>query len=104
MRNDCDAMNRAFWIDWRTTRYGIADWQHGFDDIAAFRAAQPMPHFTRRLLDTRITTFGRDTAVVQTRFLRSDTTKLGLQTQTWVRFAEGWKVVAAHVSLVDGLG
>ena len=27
--------------------------------------------------------------------------KVGRQMQTWVRFPEGWRVVAAHVSVID---
>jgi len=102
MRNDVAALGRFFWDHEAATRYGFADWQHGADAIAAYRATVPAPDFTRTLHELRISSFGRDFAVVQTQFRRSDTAKLGLQSQTWVRFAGvGWKIVAAHVSLVD---
>jgi hypothetical protein len=31
----------------------------------------------------------------------SNPRKIGRQMQTWVRFPEGWRVVAAHVSMID---
>ena len=36
-----------------------------------------------------------------TEFKRSDTHLHGFQTQTWVRMPEGWKIVSAHVSMVE---
>jgi ketosteroid isomerase-like protein len=101
MRNDVAALNAFFWRDARVTRYGIADLQHGHDALVAFRAAAPAPAFTRDLSHLRITTFGADTAVAMTQFHRSGSSQLGMQTQTWVRFADGWKIVSAHVSLID---
>jgi allophanate hydrolase len=102
MRNDVAALGRFFWDHEAATRYGFADWQHGAQAIADYRATVPAPDFTRTLHELRISSFGRDFAVVQTQFRRSDTAKLGLQSQTWVRFAAaGWKIVAAHVSLID---
>jgi len=102
MRNDVAALGRFFWDHEAATRYGFADWQHGAQSIADYRATVPAPNFTRTLHELRISSFGRDFAVVQTQFRRSDTHKLGLQSQTWVRIAGvGWKIVAAHVSLID---
>ncbi|MCW7541202.1 oxalurate catabolism protein HpxZ [Aquabacterium sp. A7-Y] len=102
MRNDVAALGEFFWDHEAATRYGFADVQHGAQAIAAYRATVPVPDFTRTLHALRISSFGRDFAVVQTQFRRSDTPRLGLQSQTWVRFAGvGWKIVAAHVSLVD---
>ena len=102
MRNDAAALGRFFWDHEAATRYGFADWQHGAQAIADYRATVLAPTFTRTLHELRISSFGRDFAVVQTQFRRSDTHKLGLQSQTWVRFAgAGWKIVAAHVSLID---
>jgi hypothetical protein len=101
MRNDVAALNGTFWRDARVTRYGIADVQLGHDALVAFRSATVAPTFTRELRRLRISTFGVDLAVAMTEFVRSDTRKLGLQTQTWVRFADGWKIVSAHVSMID---
>ena len=100
MRNDVVALNDFFWDDPRTTRYGIADRQWGLAQIAAYRAATPAPQFTRVLEHPRITAYGRDMAVAQVEFVRSDTALRGFQTQTWVRMAGGWKIVAAHVSMI----
>jgi ketosteroid isomerase-like protein len=101
MANDVAALNDYFWRDARLTRYGIADLQLGYDALVAFRAATPAPDFTRELSRVRIHTFGSDTAVAMCEFRRSDTRKLGMQTQTWLRFADGWKIVSAHVSTID---
>lgn len=100
MANDVEALNGYFWDDARVTRYGIADRQFGIDELVAFRAATPAPGYTRRLEHLRIAAFGADLAVAQVEFVRSDTTLRGFQTQTWVRFETGWKIVAAHVSMI----
>jgi hypothetical protein len=101
MANDVTALNGYFWCDARLTRYGIADLQRGHDELAAFRAATPAPAFTREIRRLRIITFGADMAVAMCEFLRSDTSKLGMQTQTWARLADGWKIVSAHVSMIE---
>ena len=103
MDNQVDALNAYFWADARVTRYGIADRQLGIDELVAFRAATPTPTFSRRLENLRISSFGPDLAVAQVEFVRSDTALRGFQTQTWVRMAPGpagWKIVAAHVSMI----
>lgn len=103
MDNQVDALNAYFWADARVTRYGIADRQLGIDELVAFRAATPAPTFSRRLENLRISSFGPDLAVAQVEFVRSDTALRGFQTQTWVRLAPGpagWKIVAAHVSMI----
>ena len=100
MRNDVEALNNYFWNDPALTRYGIADLQMGHAELVAFRAASPAPDFTRTLHHIRITTFGHHPAFAFTEFTRSDTPLKGRQSQTWVRFGNGWKIVAAHVSMV----
>lgn len=103
MDNQVEALNAYFWADARVTRYGIADRQLGIAELVAFRAATPAPSFTRRLENLRICSFGPDLAVAQVEFVRSDTALRGFQTQTWVRLAPGragWKIVAAHVSMI----
>jgi len=101
MANDAAALNNYFWRDARVTRYGIADLQLGHDALVAFRAATLAPRFSRALSRVRITTFGDDVALAMCEFHRSDSDKLGMQTQTWLRFADGWKIVSAHVSMID---
>ena len=100
MANDVAALNAFFWADARVTRYGIADRQWGITELEAYRAATPAPAFTRRLEHLRLHAFGPDCAVAQVEFVRSDTPLRGFQTQTWARLPEGWRIVAAHVSMV----
>lgn len=99
--NDTDELARLFWQDARMVRYGIADMQHGPEELAAFRASFPPVDLARDLDRTVITTFGRDFATASTLFRRASAPGLvGRQMQTWVRFADGWKVAVAHVSIV----
>ena len=100
MGNDVVTLNAFFWQDERVTRYGIADRQWGIAELQAYRASTPAPAFTRRLEHLRLHAFGPDMAVAQVEFVRSDTPLRGFQTQTWVRMPEGWRIVAAHVSMI----
>jgi hypothetical protein len=100
--NDVAALNQFFRDDPRTIRYGASEILYGYDEIKAFRAARSPVALGRTLSRTVITTFGRDFAVASTLYERpSAPGKLGRQMQTWVHFADGWRVVAAHVSLID---
>jgi hypothetical protein len=100
--NDVAALDAMFHADPRTIRYGGAENLYGFEEIEAFRAARSPIGLARTLSKTVITTYGRDHAVASTLFRRASTPgKVGRQMQTWVRFAQGWRVVAAHVSLID---
>jgi hypothetical protein len=100
--NDVAVLDELFRADARTLRYGIGENLYGHDAIAAFRAARPSKGLMRRIADTVITSYGRDTAVASTLFYRDSAPgKVGRQMQTWVRFADGWRIVAAHVSVID---
>lgn len=100
--NDTDTLAHLFWQDTRVVRYGIADMQHGPEELAAFRRDFVAVDLPRDLDRTVITTFGRDFATASTLFRRASAPgKVGRQMQTWVRFPDGWKVAAAHVSIVD---
>jgi hypothetical protein len=100
--NNVDHLNELFRGDTRTLRYGIGENLYGHDAITAFRAARSPAGLMRRTAQTVITTYGRDAAVASTLFYRDTAPgKVGRQMQTWVRFAEGWKIVAAHVSMID---
>jgi ketosteroid isomerase-like protein len=100
--NDVAALDAIFHDDPRTIRYGGTENLYGYAEIAAFRAARSPAGLARTLSKTVITTFGRDFAVASTLFERAAASgKIGRQMQTWVRFAHGWRVVAAHVSLID---
>ena len=100
--NDVATLDELFNNDPRTIRYGSGESLYGFAEIMAFRAARSSAGLARHLLKTVITTYGRDVAVASTLFRRdSFPGKIGRQMQTWVRFANGWRVVAAHVSIID---
>jgi hypothetical protein len=100
--NDVGVLDELFRADSRTLRYGIGENLYGYDAIAAFRAARAPVGLMRRTAKTVITTYGRDTAVASTLFYRETAPgRVGRQMQTWVRFPEGWKIVAAHVSVID---
>jgi hypothetical protein len=100
--NDVAALDAFFRDDPRTIRYGVNENLYGFAEIANFRAARSPVALGRTLSRTVITTFGRDFAVASTLYERpSAPGRIGRQMQTWVRFADGWKIVAAHVSLME---
>ena len=103
--NDVAVLDELFRADRRTLRYGIGENLYGHDAIMAFRAARSPVGLMRRTAQTVITTYGRDAAVASTLFYRDSLPgKVGRQMQTWVRFPEGWKIVAAHVSIIDDPG
>ena len=100
--NDVAVLDDTFRVDPRTVRYGVTEILYGHDEIAAFRAARSPVGLARTISKTVITTYGRDFAVASTLFHRTTMPgKVGRQMQTWVRFAEGWRIVAAHVSIID---
>ena len=100
--NDLDTLNETFRDDRRTIRYGMAENLYGYADIMAFRAGRAPVGLARTLSRTVISTYGREFATASTLFERATAPgKIGRQMQTWVKFAEGWRVVAAHVSLID---
>lgn len=100
--NGVETLNALFHDDPRTLRYGTGENLYGHAEIKAFRAARSPAGLARTLDRTVITTYGRDFAVASTLFYREATPgKVGRQMQSWVRFPEGWRVVAAHVSVID---
>ncbi|WP_413727106.1 oxalurate catabolism protein HpxZ [Sodalis sp. RH19] len=96
--NDVATLDELFWHDPRTVRYGAGENLYGIEAIQAFRAARSPAGLERVLQNTAITTFGDDLAVACTEFTRSGSDKIGRQTQTWVKLACGWRIVAAHIS------
>jgi hypothetical protein len=103
--NDVAVLDELFHNDARTLRYGIGENLYGYDAITAFRAARSPAGLMRKTAQTVITSYGRDTAIASTLFYRDSAPgRVGRQMQTWVRFAEGWKIVAAHVSIIDEPG
>lgn len=100
--NDVDVLDRLFWVSPHTLRYGATENLYGYEQIQAFRAGRPSAGLARDVLRREITCLGRDHAVVNLEFKRVGSDRTGRQSQSWVRFAEGWRVVAAHVSLLAG--
>jgi hypothetical protein len=101
--NDVAVLNELFWVSPLTIRYGGAEILHGHAEIAGFRAARSPVGLARTLERTVIVTYGRDFATASTLFLRDSMPgKVGRQMQTWVRMPEGWRIVAAHVSVIEG--
>ncbi|MFS2033262.1 oxalurate catabolism protein HpxZ [Polaromonas sp. CT11-55] len=98
--NNVQVLDELFWNSEHTLRYGATENLYGYDAIRAFRAGRPSQGLARTLLNTVITTYGRDFATANTEFVRAGSDRTGRQSQTWLRTPEGWRVVAAHVSLL----
>ena len=96
--NDVEVLDELFWNTPHTLRYGATENLYGYDAIRAFRAARPSQGLARTVLKTVITTYGHDFATADIEFERVGNARIGRQSQTWLRTAEGWRVVAAHVS------
>ncbi|MHC2337999.1 oxalurate catabolism protein HpxZ [Bradyrhizobium sp. USDA 4454] len=100
--NDVAVLDELFRNDSRTLRYGIGENLYGYAEITAFRAGRSPVGLMRRIDRTVITAYGRDTAIASTLFYRDSAPgRVGRQMQTWIRFPEGWRIVAAHVSVID---
>ena len=100
--NDVATLDALFRDDPRTVRYGANENLYGYAEIMAFRATRSPVALGRTISRTVITTFGREFAVASTLYERpSAPGRIGRQMQTWVKFPEGWRVVAAHVSLME---
>jgi len=100
MDNDLDALDALFWPSPLTVRIGPGQNLYGIEAIQAFRQNRVGGSPMRELLKVVITTFGRDFATANCEFQRVGAPKPGRQSQTWARFAGGWRVVAAHISML----
>jgi hypothetical protein len=100
VNNQVEVLDELFWPSVHTVRYGVGENLWGIEAIRAFRHARPAVGLARTLMNTVITTYGRDCATAMTEFQRDGMARSGRQSQTWVRMPEGWRVVAAHVSLL----
>ena len=101
VNNKVDVLDELFWNSPHTLRYGIGENLYGFEAIQAFRASRPSQGLQRTCMNTVITTYGEDFATANTEFQRDGVARSGRQSQTWMRTPEGWRVVAAHVSLIS---
>ena len=100
--NDVATLDELFLNSDLTIRYGIGENLYGTAEIAAFRAGRPSVGLERTLERTVITTYGRDMATACTLFRRAALgSKIGRQSQVWMRTSEGWRVTAAHVSTIE---
>ena len=100
--NDVAVLDETFRVDPRTIRYGTTEILYGHDEIAAFRAARSPAGLARTTSKTVITAYRRDYVVASTLFHRATMPgKVGRQMQTWVKIPDGWRVVAAHVSVIE---
>jgi hypothetical protein len=100
MTNDLSTLDAMFWQSPDVVRLGVGENLYGIDSIAAFRAARPGGSPPRQVIRTTITSFGRDFGVINIEFQRVGAAKMARQSQSWVRFDQGWRIVAAHVSLM----
>jgi hypothetical protein len=98
--NDVAVLDTLFWNSPTTLRFGIAENLYGYDAIAAFRNGRPTMDLTRRLMNTVISSYGRDMATANTEFQREGSTLTGRQSHVWLRTEQGWRIAAAHVSLM----
>lgn len=99
--NDIAVLDELFWDNPTTIRFGATENLYGYAAITAFRTLRPTKGLARTRVRSTITTYGRDFATANTEFRREDSLSSGRQSQTWVRTPEGWRVVSAHVSLLQ---
>jgi hypothetical protein len=99
--NDVATLDQMFWPSEFVLRFGSGENLYGIEAIRAFRQARSPLGLARELRNTVITSFGRDFATTSTEFYRGDAKRCGRQSQTWVRFEAGWRVVAGHVSIIE---
>lgn len=99
--NDTQTLDILFHDSPHTVRYGATENLYGIAQIRDFRAARPSQGLDRVLRNTVITSYGPQMAVASTEFTREGSARIGRQMQTWVKFPQGWRIVAAHVSLMS---
>ncbi len=99
--NDIQTLDELFFDGSRTVRFGMTEELWSYEEIKQFRRLRNTAGTPRLLLRYEITAYGEDMAVANAVFRRPGVKKIGRQSQTWVRFGGGWRVVSAHVSLVD---
>jgi hypothetical protein len=92
-----------FWASPLAMRFGATENLYGIDEIEAFRKARPSAGLARKVTRLDIVTFGRDFGSVTLEFERQAADQLirGRQSQVWARLPEGWRIVAAHVSIIS---
>ena len=99
-QNDVAVLDELFWNSPHTLRYGATENLYGHDQISAFRKARAADNLARDIHKVTITTYGCDYATTNIEFTRATSERIGRQSQTWLRTDQGWRIVAAHVSLM----
>ena len=97
--NDVEALIGFFWDDPRALRMTNEGGLYGFAEIAAFRRGRDVTDVARELTRVEIRALGPDAGVAVAEYRRTSSGKRGVQSQVWQRRPEGWRIVAAHVSL-----
>jgi hypothetical protein len=98
VNNDVAVLDELFWNNPHTLRYGATENLYGHASIAKFRGARNPAGLARKLLKVVITTYGSDFATANCEFERGG--RLGRQSHTWIRTRDGWRIAAAHVSML----
>ena len=100
--NDVETLLAMFWDGEQVMRFGTTENLHGRAEIESFRKSRPAANLARTINRLDIVSFGRDFASITLEFTRTTPTATihGRQSQTWVRFPQGWKIASAHVSLL----
>lgn len=100
--NDVDKLMALFWAAPEVMRFGVTENLYGIEELEAFRKGRPSSNLMRKVIRLDVVTFGTDYGSVTLEFERETNGKItrGRQSQTWVRMPEGWRIVAAHVSLL----
>ncbi len=98
VNNDVTVLDELFWDSTHTLRYGATENLYGHDEIASFRSARSPVGLARKLLKVVITTYGSDFGTANCEFDRNG--RIGRQSHTWMRTLQGWRIVAAHVSML----
>ena len=102
VNNDVETLTSMFWASPYAIRFGAGENLYGVDKIEAFRKSRPAANLARRVVRLEIVSFGRDFGSITLEFERDTPAGLvrGRQSQVWVRLAEGWRIVSAHVSIL----
>jgi len=100
--NDVEKLVEMFWVGPQVMRFGVTENLYGPDELEAFRKARPAANLARTVRRLDIASFGRDFASITLEFEQVTGSAIvrGRQSQVWVRFPQGWRIVQAHVSLL----
>jgi hypothetical protein len=101
--NDVKTLTAMFWASPQVMRFGVTENLYGIEELEAFRRSRPSAGLARTVKRLDIVAFATDYGSITLEFERtaSDGRLVrGRQSQVWVRMPEGWRIVAAHVSLL----